>query len=75
VAVSNVGWLEDGPWKGRRVIGCSVAYGGAGEVLAQAPYGEAAEDLVLARVPLRPAASPTGTRLAAELRRRGYTGG
>ncbi len=75
VAVSNVGWLEGGPWKGRKVIGCSVAYDGAGKVLARAPYGEAAEALVLARVPLRPAASPTGTPLAEELRRRGYTGG
>jgi predicted amidohydrolase len=75
VAVSHVGRLEEGPWKGRKVIGCSMAFGGTGEVLAQAPYGEAAEALVLARVPLRPAASPTGTRLAAELRRRGYSGG
>lgn len=74
VAVSNVGRLEEGPWQGRKVIGCSMAFGGAGEVLAQAPYGEAAEALVLVRVPLRPSASPTGTRLAAELRRRGYTG-
>jgi predicted amidohydrolase len=75
VAVSHVGRLEEGPWKGRQAIGCSVAIGGTGEVLAQAPYGEAAEALVLARVPLRPAGSPTGTRLADELRRRGYTGG
>lgn len=75
VAVSNVGWLEEGPWAGRKVIGCSVAFGGGGEVLAQAPYGEAAEALVLARVPLRPAAAPRGTALAAELRRRGYAGG
>jgi predicted amidohydrolase len=74
VAVSNVGRIEEGPWKGRKVIGCSMAFGGGGEVLAQAPYGESAEALVLARVPLRPAASPTGTRLAEELRRRGYTG-
>jgi predicted amidohydrolase len=75
VAVSNVGRLEEGPWKGRKVIGCSFAYGGKGEVLAQAPYGEAAEALVLARVPLRPPGSATGTRLAEELRRRGYPGG
>jgi predicted amidohydrolase len=74
VAVSNVGWLNEGPWKGRKVIGCSMAFG-AGGVLAQAPYGEAAEALVLARVPLRPAESATGTRLAEELRRRGYAGG
>lgn len=75
VAVSNVGRIEEGSWQGRKVIGCSMAFGGAGEVLAQAPYGEAAEALVLARVPLRPAGSATGTRLAEELRRRGYAGG
>jgi len=35
VGVSNVGWITDGPWKGRKVIGCSLAVGPMGEVLAK----------------------------------------
>ena len=40
VGVSNVGPVEAGPWKGRRCVGCSLAMGPGGAVLAQAPYGE-----------------------------------
>jgi predicted amidohydrolase len=50
VGVSNVGRLTDGPWKGRKCIGCSLAVGGDGKVLAQGPYGEAAEDLTVVTV-------------------------
>jgi predicted amidohydrolase len=52
VGVSNVGWLTDGPWEGRKCIGCSMAYGPGAELLAQAPYGEDAEILLVAEVPL-----------------------
>jgi len=44
--VSNVGWLSDGPWKGRKCIGCSMAYGPGARLLAQGPYGDAAEELI-----------------------------
>ena len=40
VGVSNVGWITDGPWKGRKCIGCSLAVGPGGAILAQGPYGE-----------------------------------
>lgn len=50
--VSNVGWLTAGPWDGRKCIGCSMAYGPGAELLAQAPYGEDAETLAIAEVPL-----------------------
>ena len=52
VGVSNVGWLTAGPWEGRKCIGCSMAYGPGAELLAQAPYGEDAEILAIAEVPL-----------------------
>ncbi len=53
VGVSNVGWLSDGPWKGRKCIGCSLAVGGDGRILARGPYGEAAEALLVVELPLR----------------------
>ncbi|HWR54069.1 MAG TPA: carbon-nitrogen hydrolase family protein [Bryobacteraceae bacterium] len=49
VGVSNVGWLTAGPWAGRKCIGCSLAVG-TGGVLAQLPYGENAEALVMVEV-------------------------
>ena len=73
VGVSNVGWLTDGPWKGRKCIGCSLAVGPDGTILAQGPYGESAEILLTVEVPLgRPAAR--GTELAGYLESKGYTG-
>ncbi len=73
VGVSNVGWLTAGVWRGRKCIGCSLAVGPGGAVLAEGPYGEDAEALVPVRLPLaeRPA---KGTAVAQELRRRGYDG-
>ncbi len=39
VGVSNVGWITGGPWTGRKCIGCSLAVGACGEILAKGPYG------------------------------------
>lgn len=47
VGVSNVGWLAGGPWKGRKCIGCSIAMGPGGELLAMGPYGEDGEALIM----------------------------
>jgi predicted amidohydrolase len=52
VGVSNVGWLTAGPWKGRKSIGCSLAVGPGGRVLAQGPYGEGAEMVIPVEIPL-----------------------
>jgi len=68
-----VGWLTDGPWKGRKVIGCSLAVGPGGEILAEGPYGHDAEALVIIEVEPQPPIA-RGTLMADELRRRGYTG-
>ena len=49
IGVSNVGPITGGPWSGRKCIGCSLAVGAGGEVLAEGPYG--AEALVTVEVP------------------------
>ena len=45
VGVSNVGWITDGPWQGRKCIGCSLAIDQEGKVIKQVDYGETAERL------------------------------
>ncbi len=47
VGVSNVGAIAAGPWKGRKCIGCSLAVGRDGRIVAEGPYGEKAERLVV----------------------------
>ena len=73
IGVSNVGWMTGGPWKGRKCIGCSLAVGPGGQVLAQGPYGVGAEALVEVEVRSR---SPIarGTGFAAAFQKRGYRG-
>jgi predicted amidohydrolase len=73
VGVSNVGRLTAGPWEGRRLIGCSLAVGPSGAVLARGPYGEHAEALVVVDVEPRPPIG-RGTRIADALESRGYRG-
>jgi len=73
VGVSNVGWLTAGPWQGRKCIGCSLAVGPGGKVLAQGPYGEAAAALIPVDVELTPPAA-RGTLIAEMLRSKGYQG-
>ena len=51
VGVSNVGWLNAGPWKGRKCIGCSLAMAPGGHILAQAPYGVDAQQLIIIEAP------------------------
>ena len=52
VAVSNVGRMEGGPWRGRYCIGSSLAVGSDGGVLARLPYGVDAEAFRAIDVPL-----------------------
>jgi len=73
VGVSNVGWIEEGPWKGMKVIGCSLAVGPDGEILAKGPYGSDAEALVTAELQAIPRAVK-GTKYADHLKSRGYQG-
>jgi len=51
IGVSNVGWLDAGPWKGRKCIGRSLAMGPDGKVLARGPYGVDAEALLTVDLP------------------------
>jgi predicted amidohydrolase len=54
---SNVGPVEDGPWRGRRCIGCSLIIDDTGAPVVRGPYGSDAETLLLSRIspPPRPA--------------------
>jgi len=73
VGVSNVGWLTAGPWKGRKAIGCSLAIGPEGEILAQGPYGSDAEALITVTLQAR-SRDVKGTDYSRYLKERGYTG-
>ncbi len=73
VGVSNVGWITAGPWKGRKVIGCSLAVSPEGEVLAQGPYGPDAESLIIVKIQAKPR-EVKGTEYGSFLKRKGYRG-
>ena len=53
LGVSNVGWLTDDPWKGASASAARWLSDPGGEVLAQGPYGEDAEALIVVPVELR----------------------
>lgn len=73
IGVSNVGRMTGGPWQGRKCIGCSLAVGPGGAILAQAPYGADAE--LLLTVPVEPREPiARGTAIAGMLKERGYDG-
>lgn len=71
IGVSNVGWINAGVWKGRKCIGCSMAVGPDGSPLAEAPYGEAAESLQVAKVRPVPRTAQ-GTAISKMLKAKGY---
>ena len=52
--VSNVGWITDGPWKGRKCIGCSLVIGSSGDPVLRGPYGVDAEAVLYVDVKLEP---------------------
>jgi hypothetical protein len=49
---SNVGWITDGPWQGRKCIGCSLVVGSDGEPVRRGPYGVEAETILIVDVTL-----------------------
>ena len=71
VGVSNVGWINAGVWKGRKCIGCSLVVGPGGKIIAEGPYGESAERLIVAQVEIIPR-NVTGTAIAEMLKSKGY---
>lgn len=73
VGVSNVGWVASGAWAGRKCIGCSLAVGPCGEILAKGPYGVDAEQLIVVELELTPRTA-RGTDVTPMLRSRGYCG-
>jgi len=54
VGVSNVGWITDGPWAGRKCVGCSLVVDAAGRPVLRGPYGHDAEAVLCAEVRLVP---------------------
>jgi predicted amidohydrolase len=48
--VSNVGRVDDGPWKGRQCIGCSLLIGPDGRKVLMGPYGANAEAILYADI-------------------------
>ncbi len=61
IGVSNVGRITDGPWKGRKCIGCSLAVSPSGNEILQGPYGVDAECILYVDVkPTRRPARGTG---------------
>lgn len=47
---SNVGELTEGPWAGRKCIGCSLLVGPSGEHVVMGPYGDKAETILYADI-------------------------
>lgn len=54
IGVSNCGEMPTGPWAGKKAIGCSLAVGPEGEILAKLRTGwdETAEELRIVAVPV-----------------------
>ena len=73
VGGSNLGWITERPWRGRKMIGCSLAVSPKGGVLARGPYGPDAEALITINVQAQPR-DVNGTKFAAYLKERGYVG-
>ncbi len=51
---SNVGWISDGPWRGRQCIGCSLVVDPQGNTALRGPYGSEAEAMLLADITPEP---------------------
>lgn len=66
VGVSNVGLLSGGPWQGRKAIGCSLAMGPGGVVLAQGPYGADAKAMLIVETQTDPQCGASVSPLAHE---------
>jgi predicted amidohydrolase len=52
--VSNVGWLDDGPWNGHKCIGCSLIVRPDGRRGLTGPYGADAEAMLYTDIKLEP---------------------
>ncbi len=49
-STSNVGWISDGPWQGRKCVGCSMVVDPSGKVIAQGSYGPDAEAILYVNI-------------------------
>ena len=51
---SNVGWITDGPWQGRKCIGDSLVVDPKGNVAARGPHGVDAEAMIVVNITPQP---------------------
>lgn len=73
VGVSDVGPITGGVWEGKKCIGCSLAVGPGGEIIAEGPYGETAEALLVIEVEPVPR-EVTGTAIGGMLKEKRRAG-
>ncbi|HUR57831.1 MAG TPA: carbon-nitrogen hydrolase family protein [Opitutaceae bacterium] len=59
---SNIGWISDGPWQGRKCIGCSLVVGPNGNPVLRGPYGVEAETILLLDMETEPLRARSGRR-------------
>ncbi len=67
IGVSNVGVISGGPWKGQWCIGCSLAVGPGGKILATGTFGVDKEELITIPIHVE-GRNPWGTSLLRYLR-------
>ncbi len=67
IGVSNVGVISGGPWKGQWCIGCSLAIGPGGKILATGTFGVDKEELITIPIHVEER-NPWGTSLLRYLR-------
>lgn len=70
ITATSVGYLIDGPYVGKKSVGCSLAVDRTG-LIARGPYNELAGELVVVDVTI-PERTAHGTEISAQARQRGY---
>jgi len=66
---SNVGWITDGPWRGRKCIGNSLVIGADGREKLRGPYGVEAEKMLMVTVTPARRGRGDGSAIASQLPR------
>lgn len=70
ITATSVGYLIDGPYVGKKSVGCSLAVDPTG-LIGRGPYNELAGELVVVDVAI-PERKVSGTEISAQARQRGY---
>jgi hypothetical protein len=54
IGVSNVGTVDEGPWKGKTCLGASLVFGPEGNQVLQGPHGKSADAILYVDAELVP---------------------